>query len=220
MKTLEEIQIGLKKEIPFKWRVQSFSKQKPQATCVAYIDSRDVQDVLDANCLWSDRYYEENGMLFCEITIHADGREYKRSDTGSESQADKEKGHSSDAFKRAAVKFGVGRFLYSQKIQYLPANEKKTNNNYPFVIDENGKRVWDITKLINNKLKKPKSLNRYPDHNTQSTPIDFDRLKTKLEACKDIKSLGETYKGFTELEQKATSKLTTDLKAKLTLKTA
>ena len=93
----------LKAEIPYKWRVQSFSKKKPQGSCVAYIDSRDVQDVLDENCEWSDRYYEVDGKLFCEITIYADGREYKRSDTGSESQAEAQKGHASDAFKRAAV---------------------------------------------------------------------------------------------------------------------
>ena len=150
---LYQIQQKLKQEIPFKWRVQSYSKAKPQATCVAYIDSRDAQDILDANCLWSDRYYEQNGMLFCEITIYADGREYKRSDTGSESQAEAQKGHSSDAFKRALVKFGGGRFLYSKKIQYIKANETKTNSNYPYAIDNNGKRIWDISKHINSNNK-------------------------------------------------------------------
>jgi hypothetical protein len=37
----------LQKELPFKWRVQSFSKNKPLAQCVAYIDSRNVQELLD-----------------------------------------------------------------------------------------------------------------------------------------------------------------------------
>ena len=149
MKAFKEIQEELKKEIPYKWRVQSFSKQKPQATCVAYIDSRDVQDVLDKHCNWSDRYYSVNGMLFCEITIYADGVEYKRSDAGSESNVEAQKGQSSDAFKRAAVKFGIGRFLYSKKMVYLKADAVKTSNNYPNVVDNNGKKVWDITKHIN-----------------------------------------------------------------------
>jgi hypothetical protein len=155
MKELQEIQKNLKKIIPFKWRVQSFSKFKAQATCVSYIDSRDVQDILDASCVWSDRYYSEGGLLFCEITIYADDREYKRTDTGSESNVDKQKGHSSDAFKRAAVKFGVGRFLYSQKMQYVTADAIKTNNNYPNVIDERGNKIWDLTKHINLKSKAP-----------------------------------------------------------------
>lgn len=206
---LPKILQNLRKEIPYKWRVQSFSKHKPQATCVAYIDSRDVQDILDGTCQWSDRYYEENGMLFCEITIYADGREYKRSDTGSESNVDKEKGHSSDAFKRAAVKFGVGRFLYSLGMEYLPANEVKTTSNYPYVIDGNNKRVWDVSKHIN-ELNKPKYVN---------TPINVDRLNTRLNACKDLKQLEEVYKSFTKTEQVATSTFTKQLKEKLTVKT-
>jgi len=152
--SIREIQANLKKEIPFKWRVQSFSKNKKKAQCVAYIDSRDVQDTLDKYCSWSDRYYEFAGLLFCEITIHTSNGDFKRSDTGSESREEKQKGHSSDAFKRAAVKFGVGRFLYSMPIMYVDSSEIKTNNNYPYVIDSNGKRVWDLTKHINNILNK------------------------------------------------------------------
>ena len=208
---INKILENLKKEIPYKWRVQSFSKNKPQATCVAYIDSRDVQDMLDANCVWSDRYYSEGGLLFCEITIYADGREYKRSDTGSESQAEAEKGHSSDAFKRAAVKFGVGRFLYSLGMQYLPANEKKTNGNYPYVIDANGKRVWDITKHINSSA--PKTIAKAPQ-------MDIERLKARLSACTTIDQLGKTYKSFTSPEQSAVASFTKELKEKLTNKTA
>jgi len=47
---METKQINLKdlqKKLPYKWRVQSFSKNKASAACVAYIDSRDVQDLLD-----------------------------------------------------------------------------------------------------------------------------------------------------------------------------
>jgi hypothetical protein len=201
MSELIKIQENLKKEIPFKWRVQSFSKKKPQATCVAYIDSRDVQDVLDANCLWSDRYYEQNGMLFCEITIYADGREYKRSDTGSESQSDAEKGHSSDAFKRAAVKFGVGRFLYSQPIQYLPANEVKTNNNYPYVVDNSGKRIWDITTHINKGLGKTTPIE--PKQEPQKVWINQKQVQKAIdEGLETIKKTLDFYDGKTVRDNK------------------
>jgi len=216
MKTLEDIQIGLKKEIPFKWRVQSFSKFKPEATCVAYIDSRDVQDILDANCLWSDRYYEQGGLLFCEITIYADGREYKRADTGSETKVEKDKGHSSDAFKRAAVKFGVGRFLYSKKIQRVKADVIKTNSNYPKVIDDQGKNVWDLTKHINRGVKPIKRIT--PP--IKKEPINIDRIKTRLEACVSEDELKFTFKSLTPTEQKAVSTITTAIKEKLTKKSA
>lgn len=177
MKTFKEIQQELKKEIPYKWRVQSFSKHKPQATCVAYIDSRDVQDVLDKYCNWSDRYYSVNGMLFCEITIYADGIEYKRSDAGSESNVEAQKGQSSDAFKRAAVKFGIGRFLYSKKMVYLKADAVKTSNNYPNVVDNNGQKVWDITKHINQSA----------NQTTKKTPTDDRQFLTESQLNATLK---------------------------------
>lgn len=205
MEDLKEIQENLKKVIPYKWRVQSFSKRKPQATCVAYIDSRDVQDALDSSCLWSDRYYSEGGLLFCEITIYADGREYKRTDTGSESNVDKHKGHSSDAFKRAAVKFGVGRFLYDLPIEYVTANEIKTDSNYPYVVDGSGKRVWDLTKHINSKKPQPKT-----------EPINFDRLKQRLESCTELDQLAGVYNSFTKNEKSATVAVKDTMKEILT----
>ena len=60
----------LKKEIPFKWRVQSSNQYG--ASCVAYIDARDVQDVLDEVCgadKWQCKYSEHKGNLFCSIAI-------------------------------------------------------------------------------------------------------------------------------------------------------
>ena len=203
MSAFKEIQQELKKEIPYKWRVQSFSKHKPQATCVAYIDSRDVQDVLDEHCNWSDRYYSVNGMLFCEITIYADGVEYKRSDAGSESNVEAQKGQSSDAFKRAAVKFGIGRFLYSKKMVYLKADVAKTSNNYPNVVDNNGKKVWDITKHINESNNQP----------TTKAPTDDrkwlteSQLNATLKATKDqAKKVLNTFKMKKDYRQQIVNK--------------
>ena len=61
----------LKQEIPFKWRVQSANQYG--AKCVAYIDARDVQDLLDEVCgadKWQLRYREHLGETVCEIGIH------------------------------------------------------------------------------------------------------------------------------------------------------
>ena len=146
----------LKKVIPHHWRVQSFSKNKPMAQCIAYIDSRDVQNLLDevvGQENWQDKYYEQKGMLFCSIGIKVGDDWIWKSDTGSESNMEAEKGHSSDAFKRAAVKWGVGRFLYDLPIHYVKASEIKTNNNFPYCVDDLGKRIWDLDEYINN-LKK------------------------------------------------------------------
>jgi hypothetical protein len=140
--------------MPYKWRVQSFSKFKAQGQCVAYIDARDVQKRLDSVCgkeNWQDLYYEVGSMLFCKIGIKVGGEWVWKSDTGSESNMEKEKGHSSDAFKRTAVMWGVGRFLYDMKIRNVTANEKKTKSNWPYVVDDKGKKVWDLTNHIHAK---------------------------------------------------------------------
>jgi len=115
----------LKKEIPFKWRVQSANQYG--ATCVAYIDARQVQDILDDVCgaeKWQVLYEEHKGNLFAKIGIKCGDEWVWKSDCGTESNMEKEKGEASDTFKRASVMWGVGRFLYSQKIIKLPVKEK------------------------------------------------------------------------------------------------
>ena len=114
----------LKRDIPYKWRVQTANKWG--AKCVAYIDARDVQDLLDEVCgapNWQVEYEEHKGNLFAKIGICIGGVWVWKSDCGSESNVEKEKGEASDAFKRAAVMWGVGRFLYSLKIVSLPVKE-------------------------------------------------------------------------------------------------
>jgi hypothetical protein len=150
----------LKKEIPYKWRVQSYSKNKPSAQCVAYIDARDVQDLLDRVVgaeNWQSDYKAVGDKLFAGIGINIGGEWVWKWDTGSESQMEAEKGHASDAFKRAGVKWGIGRFLYSLDIQYVPTNSRliieNGKSNYPYVVDEAGQRVWDLTTYINNRNK-------------------------------------------------------------------
>jgi hypothetical protein len=143
----------LSQPIEHQWRVQSFSKSKPSATVMAYIDQRDLMEVLDKYCTygWQKKYEEVAGNLFCSIgIIMPDGSIHWRSDCGVESNQDAEKGRASDAAKRAGVNWGVGRFLYDMKIQYIKTNAKKESNNYPYCIDEQGNQIWDLTKHINN----------------------------------------------------------------------
>ena len=87
---------NLNEEMPYKWRVQSFSKYKLQGQCVAYVDARDVHKRLDSVCNkenWQAIYYEVGTMLFCKIGILCGETWVWKSDTGSESNIEKEKGH-------------------------------------------------------------------------------------------------------------------------------
>lgn len=84
------------------------------ALIVPYIDARLAIERLNAVCphLWTDSYEPTNtGLMWCHLTV--DG--ITRSDVGTEigkGDAGK-KGLVSDAFKRAAVKFGIGVSLYA-----------------------------------------------------------------------------------------------------------
>jgi hypothetical protein len=162
---LKTILSALSEPMQYKWRVQSFSRSKPQATCVAYIDARDAMSRLDAVCVygWHRRHTEVKGRIYCEVGIvMPDSSVLWRSDCGTESNTEAEKGESSDSFKRACVNFGIGRFLYDLDMVYLPADAKKEGGNYPSVVDDYGKKVWDLTKHINAMKGKPLSNSNQP----------------------------------------------------------
>lgn len=140
----------LRTEIPYEWRVQQ-SKQNG-CLCVAYITARQAMDTLDAVCGpegWQDKYYEVAGKLYCSVGLKiedpkgfykgtVDGKEkfeaktewVWKSDCGTESNIEKDKGQASDAFKRACVKWGLGRFLYSLDMVWLPTMPGSRDQKY------------------------------------------------------------------------------------------
>lgn len=97
------------------WRIGSVSKEKLKGMALAYLDSRDVQDRLNAvmGLDWQVRHPWSNGTkLACEIGLKIDGEWIWRGDGAGDSDVEAEKGAFSDSFKRAAVRWGIGRYLY------------------------------------------------------------------------------------------------------------
>ena len=144
---------NLTKVIPCQWRVQSYSKNKPSAQCIAYIDARDAMKLLDEVVgaeKWQDDYKMVGERRFAGVGIKVGEEWVWKWDTGSESNVEADKGEVSDSFKRACVKWGIGRFLYDKDIVFVDANEIKGEKNYPYPIDKQGKRIYDLTTYINN----------------------------------------------------------------------
>lgn len=101
------------------WRVGSTNADKSKGMALAYIDSRDVMDRFNSVCGpfgWQ-----------CTHTVAPDGKKVTcaigvlnpdtaawvwRTDGAGETDVEGEKGSYSDSLKRAAVSFGVGRYLY------------------------------------------------------------------------------------------------------------
>lgn len=91
-------------------------------TLLLYKDARVDQSILDeSNVIWQRRHYEVKGNLFCEVSIWND--EIKqwvaKSDCGTESNTEKEKGEASDSFKRACFNWGIGRELYTSPFIFI-----------------------------------------------------------------------------------------------------
>ena len=113
------------------WRVGSTTGDKAKGMALAYLDARDVMVRLDEVCGpegWQDRYKHANGKTWCEIgikvqpdltKINADGftdtirgEWVWKSDGAGDTDFEGDKGAFSSAFKRAAVRWGIGRYLY------------------------------------------------------------------------------------------------------------
>lgn len=114
------------------WRVGATTKDKSKGIALAYIDARAVMDRLDKVVgpnNWQCRYPHANGKTCCEIGIRAAtttkllvqpepleqvewGDWVWKSDGAGDTDYEGAKGAFSDAFKRAAVRWGIGRYLY------------------------------------------------------------------------------------------------------------
>ncbi len=83
-----------------------------KGSALAYIDARDVMERLDkvvGEGLWQCKYPFPQ---CCELSIYIDKQWVTKSNMAGESQIEAEKGQASDSFKRAAVLWGIGRYLY------------------------------------------------------------------------------------------------------------
>lgn len=97
-------------------------------TLLLYVTSRAGQEKLDEKygvLGWKDEYREIGGQLFCRISAWdcGSGQWIYKEDVGTESFTEKEKGRASDAFKRACVKHGIARELYSAPRIYIPSSQ-------------------------------------------------------------------------------------------------
>jgi len=92
-----------------------------RALAMPYVDARAIQDRLDdvlGPLHWQDEYefLPDDGCVLCRLRLRLAGEWITKMDVGGPSEqpdeGDRRKAAVSDALKRAAVKFGIGRYLY------------------------------------------------------------------------------------------------------------
>lgn len=126
-------------EADIECRVQSVKKNG--LVLLLYKNARVDMNILDETVgaeNWQREHYECKGNLFCRVGIKCGNAEKAdnapdliisrpewiwKSDCGTESNTEAEKGEASDSFKRACFNWGIGRELYTSPFIWIPANK-------------------------------------------------------------------------------------------------
>lgn len=177
---IEDLEKKLKAPFPVEnlhWKIGQRNKEKTRAEMLVYIDARDVMDRLDEVCglNWQDDYKEVNGRIICTITI--DG--ISKSDGAGDTNIEGDKGGISDAFKRAAVKWGIGRYLY----------DAGKYNTWIDIVNEKGEQIpnWNVLDFGSNKGKLDKvarmlsGLEKTPAEKAKATREENAEKKAEIE---------------------------------------
>lgn len=124
------------------WRIQSSGESQGNmwARIIPYIDARAVIDRLDL-CVgphrWQDTYQEIEGGYFCTLMIYTRNGWISKQDASDKSDIEAIKGGVSGALKRAAVKWGIGRDLYTYQPEYAEII-KENRAGYQYAVNKSG----------------------------------------------------------------------------------
>lgn len=178
-------------------RIQSIGQNKTGAvgtTILLYKDARVDMNILDETVgamNWQREHSVVNGNLYCTISIWDEVKEQwiSKSDVGTESNTEKEKGQASDSFKRAGFNWGIGRELYSapfvyiqlDKSEYIERNGKLTSNAKfkvkDIAYDENRNIVRLV--VVDSKWKVRYTFGENTQQQTQETVYNWQTLKAR-----------------------------------------
>lgn len=183
------------------WRVGSTNRRNFEAgkaterkgQALAYIDARDVMNRLDqllTPSAWQARYVPmPNGTTCCELGIRVDGEWiWKANGAGATGDTSKEtdremaeKGAYSDALKRAAVVWGIGRYLYDLDAPWVKLNE-----------------YWQIDKpellRLRDLLPSSKTVEIKSAYKARKDG-DYPRLEAAIRAASSIEELSKLWSG-------------------------
>lgn len=178
-------------------RIQSIGQNKTGAvgtTILLYKDARVDMNILDETVgamNWQRGHSIIDGNLYCTISIWDEVKEQwiSKSDVGTESNTEKEKGQASDSFKRACFNWGIGRELYSapfvyiqlDKSEYIERNGKLTSNAKFKVKDVSYDENRNIVRLVvvDSKGKVRYTFGENAQQQTQETVYNWQTLKAR-----------------------------------------
>jgi hypothetical protein len=189
------------------WRSQQLMQSGNKALALAYLDARDVQDRLDQVCTpagWRNSVIETGaGRVLSTIEILIDGQWIGKCDGAGNTAVEGDKGGISDAFKRSAVLWGIGRYLYRLPTVWAPCESKE----HP---QGSGKRYfkkwigspWDQVPAT----WKARTYSDAPDHDPitgevveQKGPEGISGIKTRMRDLQTAGNAASTLEAFNTL---------------------
>ncbi len=202
---------ALGKPFPYsdvRWRMQYVDKKSMEGYAVPYLDARAVENRLDeviGQNNWKDSYAqwhtfteksEDYGKTIekevvsqlCTIYVYDDERKewVGKTDGAENTDIESVKGGLSDSFKRAAVKWNVGRYMYKMEPVWVKVKQKgksyvvddKDKSNLQKLEDEYNKVVAEVFGTTTLNPGNDKSGN---EKNTASEPIIYEIKKIRVE---------------------------------------
>jgi hypothetical protein len=123
------------------WRVGATTQDKGKGIALAYLNARDVMARFDAVCgpeNWQVEYpFSGCAKIGIKVPRQHDGEKFItwewvwKSNGAGETDFEGVKGQYSDAFKRAAVLWGVGQYLYDLPNKWYPIIKKGKSYDFP-----------------------------------------------------------------------------------------
>ena len=159
----EEIIKRLREPFAFQeieWKIQVATQDKAKGMAVAYIDSRAIQKRLDEAVgafNWQNIYstWQDKSQI-CGISIfNNESKEWVTKYDGAENtDIEPIKGGLSDAFKRSAIQWGIGRYLYELTGLWVEIEQRGKSsiiksNQYAYLEAEYNKAVTKIFGNVN-----------------------------------------------------------------------
>lgn len=135
-------------ETELEWRVQrgGIKKGKPWAIIVPYVTNRAIQnrldDVFDIGDWWNQYDKGPDGGVICGITCVINGNARCKWGGAENTKIEPVKGGLSNSMKRAAVQWGIGRYLYTLPVMFAGFPEKGKGQYNNKLKDEKDQDHW------------------------------------------------------------------------------
>lgn len=135
-------------ESRLEWRVSHATKDESKVMVLAYLEARDVMYRLDEVCgpeHWRNEFTTgPDGGILCGLSIKVNGEWVTKWDGASNTEVEAIKGGLSGAMKRAAVQWGIGRYLYYLPQSWVPLGD---SGEYSHKRKDGQYKKWNPPKL-------------------------------------------------------------------------